>query len=141
MMYKMIYQTSIAIRKWNPFVACFLLVAVLTTMSFGQARTGEEMLKAADERNNLPADIAVTYRMTVKVRSGENRVMEFTVKQKGTQLRLIRFTSPDALKGMAYLTTGPGVLFGVLPGDNKVTEFPPNTASQTIAGSDMILED
>ena len=99
------------------------------------------MLIAADQRNNLPADIAVTYRMTVKVSSGENRVMEFVMRQKGNKLRMIKFTSPDTLKGMGYLTTGPGVLFGVMPGDDKVTEFSASAARQTIAGSDLILED
>ena len=32
-------------------------------------------------------------------------------------------------------------MFGVMPGDKNVTEFSPNSANQTIAGSDMILED
>ena len=137
----MMYQSLNAIGKWRVSLVTFLLMAFLSTLAFSQERTGEGMLLAADQRNNLPADIAVTYRMTVKVSSGENRVMEFVMKQKGNKLRMIKFTSPDTLNGMGFLTTGPGVLFGVMPGDNRANEFPGSAASQTIAGSDMILED
>src|SRR5882724_9033946 len=129
----MIYQSFIVIGKWRAVLGAFLLVTFLVTLSFAQGRTGEDMMVAADQRNNLFKDITLTYRMTVKVSSGENRVMEFTLKQKGNQLRLIKFTSPDTLKGMAYLTTGPGVLFGLLPGEGATaTQLGQSAASQTI---------
>jgi hypothetical protein len=131
---------SIAIGKWRAFLSALILISILASITFAQKRTGEEMLREVDDKYNSFTDATLTYRMTVKVSSGENRQMEFVMKQKGNQ-RLIRFTSPDTLKGMAFLTTGPGLLFGTMPGEARLTEFNAGNANQTIAGSDMILED
>ncbi|RJO64862.1 MAG: outer membrane lipoprotein-sorting protein [Myxococcales bacterium] len=102
--------------------------------------TALEILQKMDASISGYQDQEMDNLMTIVDVSGEQKTYEFTVRQKGERMRLIRFTTGE-LKGMAVLIEDRNRNYVYLPGYKRVRRVAAHNMSQPFAGSDFTQDD
>lgn len=99
-----------------------------------------EILRRMDKAISGYADQEMDVTMTVVDTDGTRKSYDFTVQQKGTRQRMIRFHSGE-MKGMATLVEDRDRVYVYLPGFKKVRRVAAHSMNQTFAGSDFTNDD
>jgi outer membrane lipoprotein-sorting protein len=102
--------------------------------------TAAEVMERMEKTINGFADQRMDVTMTVVDLDGSRKSYDFTIWQKGTDRRLVRFTSGE-LKGMATLVESRDRVYVYLPGMKKVRRVAASNMSQSFAGSDFSNDD
>lgn len=134
----------------NNSILTFCLLAALTLFSAttaaqersdGASPPADEMLQHADVQNNPFRDATLQFTMRIKEPTSAREV-GFILLQKGTQKRLVRFISPNDIKGMAFLVESADIMHALLPAfGNRVRRLGTHVRAQSFMGSDMTYED
>lgn len=111
-----------------------------STDTYAKGLSASEILVKMDKTISGYKDQVMKNTMTIKSAKGEPKSYDFTITQKGTEKRLIRFTSGE-VKGMAMLILGHGRVFVYLPGFRKVRRVAAHAMNQSFAGSDFSNDD
>ena len=99
------------------------------------------ILKKLDEVMYAPADQESKMRIVLTDRSGNERVREADVWQKGDKMRLVRFTSPSAEAGIAFLSLPNDVMYVYMPAFGRERRIASHIKNQSFAGTDFTYED
>ncbi len=101
----------------------------------------EEILAKVDR--NLTEVKDSIYQGELKViRNGEaTKTIKFNVKLKGLTMKLVRFTAPGDVRGMAVLTTREGHMYVYLPSYKRVRRIASHVRNQGFMGTDISPED
>ncbi len=130
-------------KVWNLQYVLILASILVIGMPDVQAQTKLtpiQILAKMDKTISGYKDQVMKNTMTITNEKGEKRSYDFTVMQKGTKKRLVRFTSGE-IKGMALLVLGKSKAFVYLPGFKKVRRVAAHAMTQSFAGSDFTNED
>jgi outer membrane lipoprotein-sorting protein len=107
----------------------------------GTPKTAAEIVKRADETYANWADYVADVEMSIyEPGSTTVRKFNFSIFLKGFK-RLVRFTSPDDVRGMGMLLHDRENLWVYLPGFQRVRKMSTHTKGQTFMGSDFGYED
>jgi len=121
-------------------VATVTVLGLWVSFAFAQQEDAQKILEKMDAVNYGYDDQTMELRYTIRDFDGSEKQYDIVMYQKGTNKRLIRFTSGE-VKGMATLVVGPSRMFVYLPGYNKVRRVAPHAMSQTFAGSDFTMDE
>jgi len=127
-----------AVPRATFLTTAILLPAILPAPA--SALTGDEVLARMDKTINGFADQAMDVTFTIVDVDGSKKSYDITVRQKGDQKRLVRFTSGE-MKGMATLVEDRNRVYVYLPGFKKVRRVAAHNMNQSFAGSDLSNDD
>ena len=105
------------------------------------SQDAQAILKKLDEVLYAPADQESKIRMVLTDRNGNERIREADVWQKGDNMRLVRFTSPAAEAGIAFLSLPNDVMYVYLPAFGRERRIASHVKNQSFAGTDFTYED
>ena len=125
------------IYLWFPVM---MAVTFVTAGAKAKQLSAQEILAKMDQTIGGFKDQTMKITMTVKEPKGASKSYDFIIQQKGTEKRLVRFTSGE-VKGMAVLALGHSRVFIYLPGFKKVRRVAAHAMNQSFAGSDFTNDD
>lgn len=118
-----------------------VLALLIAAPAAARAETPDEILKLADAAASSYKDLTLDETLAIREPSGAERVVALTVQLKDEH-RVIRFTAPPDLKGMAILVLRRDALYALLPAfSDRVRRLGPQALGQSFVGSDLTNED
>jgi outer membrane lipoprotein-sorting protein len=117
------------------------VLGVLLLSGGSALQDGASILKRMDDVMYSPRDITGNYTIRVTDRSGREEIREATFRQKGTDRRLVRFTSPASQAGIAFLSLPNDVMYVYLPAFGRERRIAASAKNQNFAGTDLTYED
>ena len=118
------------------------LVVIMATCFFPlQAQDANEILKKLDEVVYGSKDIIGVQEIILTNKNGKEERREATFKQKGTDMRIMRFTAPASQAGISVLALPNDVMYMYLPAFGKERRISSSVKNQTFAGTDFSYED
>jgi outer membrane lipoprotein-sorting protein len=119
-----------------------LMTALITLTGFKPfAQNAKEILKKADEVTYAPEDQQAKVKMIMVDKRGNEQVREAEYIQKGSEMRLFRFTSPASQKGVAFLSLPDDVMYIYMPAYGKEQRIASHVKNQSFAGTDFSYDD
>jgi outer membrane lipoprotein-sorting protein len=88
-----------------------------------------------------PKDMTGNMKVVLTDRNGKQEVREATVQQKGTDMRLFRFTSPASQAGIAVLSLPEDIMYLYLPAYGRERRIASSAKNQNFAGTDFSYDD
>jgi outer membrane lipoprotein-sorting protein len=145
--YKLQHQQNI-IRNTamftKPFAFALFLFVLFGGLAFLQpvkAQNATAILAKVDSVQNAFSDMSATEQM--KLIDEENRVKKRVVeiKQKGKELRMVRFREPADVRGVGFLRLDSDRLYLYLPAFRKVRRIASSATNENFMGTDFTYED
>lgn len=120
----------------------FFTTLIACMMSYSlYAGDANDILRRMDDVLFAPDDQKSTIEMVLIDRNGNERIREAEVWQKGTNMRLFRFTSPAAEAGIAFLSLPDDVMYLYMPAFGRERRIASHVKNQSFAGTDFSYED
>jgi outer membrane lipoprotein-sorting protein len=119
------------------------LAATLLTLLAASASADEvdQILAKADENLTKVKDLTYDGQLEV-VRGGRvTKTIKFVAKLKGLNKRLVKFTAPGDVRGMAILTNEDGLMYVYMPAYKRVRRVATHVQNQGFMGSDISAEE
>ena len=101
----------------------------------------EDLLARVDKAQSPGKDQVGLMKMTIKDKGGNTKVRQISIKQLGTDLRMIRFQSPAEVKGVCFLSRGENEMYIFMPDFGKVRRIASHTKAESFMGSDFSYDD
>lgn len=127
---KLLYQCTFSL----------LLVFTGSVISVNAQDAGT-ILKNMDNVLYAPKDMTGTNTIILIDKNGRQEVREANVKQKGTDKRIMRFTSPASQSGIAVLALPDDVMYMYLPAFGRERRISASVKNQNFAGTDFSYDD
>ncbi len=105
------------------------------------ADKGNDILKKVDATITAPKDQTATVTMTLRDVDGNTKVRELLMKQKGSKLRLTRFISPVAVKGVSFLVKSDQEMYLYMPEFGKIRRIASHVKNENFMGTDFSYSD
>lgn len=121
-------------------VLAAVMSAVLCAGSVSASEV-KKILAKADE--NLTKVQDLTYEGDLQVvRGGKvTKTIKFNAKLKGLKMRVVKFTAPGDVRGMAILTTEDGLMYVYMPAYKRVRRVASHVENQGFMGTDISPEE
>jgi outer membrane lipoprotein-sorting protein len=116
---------------------CFLAVSIM----FASAQTATEILKKTDDVMYAPKDQKATVKIILTDKKGNIQEREAQYIQKGSEMRLFKFTAPASQQGISFLSLPDDVMYLYLPAYEKERRIASHVKNQTFAGTDFSYDD
>jgi len=125
------------------FVKKVIFTALIGTGSilFVNAQDAPTILKKMDDVMYSPKDMTGENTIVLIDKAGNEEVREATIKQKGTDKRMFRFTSPASQAGIAVLSLPNDVMYMYLPAFGRERRIASSAKNQNFAGTDFSYDD
>ncbi|NPA37681.1 MAG: outer membrane lipoprotein-sorting protein [Chlorobi bacterium] len=121
--------------------ALISILIFLTTTLVATAQNANDILKKMDEVLYAPKDMTAKTKIIITDKNGNEKTREAVMKQKGTDMRLFRFTAPASQAGIATLSLPNDVMYLYLPSYAKERRISSSVKSQKFAGTDFSYDD
>jgi outer membrane lipoprotein-sorting protein len=121
--------------------------AVFTSLLIGgsifsaNAQDAVTILKKMDNVLYAPKDLTGTHKIILIDKNGKQETREAYIKQKGTDRRIMRFTSPASQAGIAVLSLPNDIMYLYLPAYGKERRISASVKNQNFAGTDFSYDD
>jgi outer membrane lipoprotein-sorting protein len=115
----------------------FILVAFNNVI----AQDAQDLLKKMDNIMFSPKDKQANVEMYLTNSQGNVKVREAVMMQKGTDMKLYRYTMPESQAGIATLSLPDGVMWLYMPAFGKPKKISLLAKSQAFTGTDFSYED
>ena len=99
------------------------------------------ILKKLDDVMYSAKDMTGKTKIIITDKNGKKSIREATIKQKGIDRRLFRFTAPASQAGIATLSLPNDVMYLYMPAFGKERRISASVKSQKFAGTDFSYED
>lgn len=121
----------------------FILIISIFVLSLGslKAQDAQAILTEMDQLMSAPIDRVATVEITIKNKKGNETVREASLKQKGANYRLYRYTKPENKAGIATLSHPDGKMWLFMPSFGKAVKITLLSKSQAFTGTDFSYED
>jgi outer membrane lipoprotein-sorting protein len=116
------------------------LVLTLCILS-SHAQDAVDILKKMDVVMFSPKDMTGKMKVVLTEKSGKQEIREATIQQKGTDMRIFRFTSPASQAGIAVLSLPDDVMYLYLPAYGRERRIATSAKNQNFAGTDFSYDD
>jgi outer membrane lipoprotein-sorting protein len=103
--------------------------------------TASQILEKMDDVINAPKDQELKVKLVLIDKNGREQVREMSMLQKGNNQRMVKFLSPAAQKGIAFLSLPDDSMYLYLPAFNKVRRIASHVKNNKFAGTDFTYED
>lgn len=127
---KSIFKTSVLTALFG--AACII---------WANAQDATNILKRMDDVMYSPKDMTGNLTIILVDRNGKEEIREATIQQKGTDMRMFRFTSPASQDGIAVLSLPNDVMYLYLPAFGKERRIASSAKNQNFAGTDFSYDD
>lgn len=117
-------------------IVCFVFVSTLV-----MAQDGTSILKKVDDVMYAPKDQDVKIKMVLIDKNGKETTREALSKQKGSEMRLFRFTQPSSQAGISMLSLPNDIMYLYLPAFGKERRIASHVKNQKFAGTDLSYDD
>ena len=123
------------------------LALLLVSISFTTVWAGETQLNAnqilqkVDDVINAPKDQDLKVKLILTDKKGKEKIREMSMLQIGSDKRLVKFLSPAAQKGIAFLSLPDDVMYLYLPAFKKIRRIASHVKNTKFAGTDFTYED
>ncbi|TAL70108.1 MAG: outer membrane lipoprotein-sorting protein [Bacteroidetes bacterium] len=121
-----------------------LLIAVLAltlSLNLVYAQDAATILKKMDDVMFSCKDMTGKQKIILIDNSGKQEIREATMQQKGTDKRMVRFTSPASQAGIAVLSLPDDIMYLYLPAFGKERRIASSAKNQNFAGTDFSYDD
>lgn len=108
---------------------------------FSEAQDALTILRNMDKVLYAPEDMTGTNTIILIDKNGRQEIREANVKQKGTDKRIMRFTSPASQAGIAVLALPDDVMYMYLPAFGRERRISSSVKNQNFAGTDFSYDD
>lgn len=122
----------------NLILTLALIIAVLGGLN---AQTAQEIINKVDQKISAPQDVKQNIKMILTDRNGRQQVRTSIIYQKGKDKRLVKFTSPAAYRGIAFLSLPGDVMYVYMPAYGRERRIASSVKNQKFAGTDLTYED
>lgn len=125
------------------FNLILLLIVLLLTISITPARaqTPKQILVKIDSVQNAFSDMAATEHMIITEENGPRKERQVIVKQKGSELRMVRFLEPADVRGVGFLRISSDRQYLYLPAFRRVRRIASSAQNENFMGTDFSYED
>ena len=127
------------------FLMFVLLVSGFTfadgSNSQSQNLSAQQILKNVDKIINAPKDQEITVSMILIDKKGNEKVRKVKIWQKGSDKRMIKFLSPEDVKGLAFLNLPNDMMYLYLPAFRKIRRIASHVKNTNFAGTDFTYDD
>ena len=113
----------------------------LCNLAMAQDLSALEIVKKADAVVNAPKDQYLDSKMILINKSGDQKIRETVMYQKGDEKRSIRFLSPADQKGIGFLSLPNDVKYLYLPAFHKIRKIASHIKNQSFAGTNFSYDD
>ena len=120
------------------------MMSLVIAFLFGfntQQQEVSTILKKLDGVMYSAKDMTGKTKIIIIDKKGKKTIREATIKQKGTDKRLFRFTAPASQAGIATLSLPNDVMYLYMPAFGKERRISSSVKSQKFAGTDFTYED
>jgi outer membrane lipoprotein-sorting protein len=114
---------------------------IIMACTFAGAQTASEILKMADDVMYAPKDQKATVKIILADKKGNVQEREAQYIQKGSEMRLFKFTAPASQMGISFLSLPDDVMYLYLPAYEKERRIASHVKNQTFAGTDFSYDD
>lgn len=118
-----------------------IIVVLAGGMLYVRAQDANTILRNMDKVLYAPKDMTGTNRIILIDKNGKQEIREANVKQKGTDTRIMRFTSPASQAGIAVLALPDDIMYMYLPAFGKERRISASVKNQNFAGTDFSYDD
>jgi outer membrane lipoprotein-sorting protein len=108
---------------------------------FTNAQTATEILKKTDDVVYAPKDQSAKVKIILTDKNGNRQEREAEYIQKGSEMRLFKFTAPASQMGISFLSLPQDVMYIYLPAYEKERRIASHVKNQTFAGTDFSYDD
>lgn len=115
--------------------------AALTLSSAALADEAQDILAKVDKAMSRSKDQQSTLTMVLEDSDGKTKERQMSLKQKGTKLKMIKFTSPAEVKGVGFLTLSDDEMYLYMPEFGKVRRIASHLKNDTFMGTDFSYSD
>lgn len=105
------------------------------------AQDAKTILAKMDDVIFAPKDQIAKNKIVLIDKNGKQDVRTADLKQKGTERRIMRFTSPSSQAGIAVLSLPNNVMYLYLPAFGKERRISSSVKNQNFAGTDFSYDD
>lgn len=123
--------------KGTGFLATFLLFSAIAA----SAQDAITTMNKVDSVLNAFKDQSMTVQLLLIDKGGKQSERELKMLQKGSDRRLVKFTSPADQKGIAFLSLPNDVMYLYLPAFGKTRRIASHVKNGKFAGTDFTYED
>ncbi|MDD3280842.1 MAG: outer membrane lipoprotein-sorting protein [Bacteroidales bacterium] len=114
---------------------------LLLAGTYVNAQDASTILKKMDNVMFSSKDMVGKQKVVLISKNGNKETRESTIKQKGTEKRLMRFTSPASQAGISVLSLPNDVMYLYLPAFGKERRIASSAKNQKFAGTDFSYDD
>lgn len=99
------------------------------------------MLSKIDSVQNAFSDMSATEQMQLIDDNGQGKERAVDIRQKGKELRMVRFLEPADVRGVGFLRLASDRLYIYLPAFRKVRRIASSATDENFMGTDFTYED
>lgn len=121
-------------------IILIILASTLNVVSLWSQDAGSILVKM-DEVMFSPKDMTGKMKVVMTDKNGKQETREATIQQKGTDMRLFRFTSPASQAGISVLSLPDDVMYLYLPAYGRERRIASSAKNQNFAGTDFSYDD
>lgn len=118
-----------------------LLLSASCVILPAQAQDAAGIIRKMDKVVFAGRDQTSEVTLILKDRRGNERTRQATVWQKGSDMRLFRFTAPAAEAGIAFLSLPDDIMYLYMPAYGRERRIASHVKNQSFAGTDFSYED
>ncbi|UCH13589.1 MAG: outer membrane lipoprotein-sorting protein [Bacteroidales bacterium] len=121
--------------------AVFTALIFAGSILYANSQDANTILKNMDDVMYAPKDMTGKHTITLIDKNGKQEIRKANIKQKGTDKRIIRFTSPASQAGISVLSLPDDVMYLYLPAFGKERRISASVKNQNFAGTDFSYDD
>ncbi len=129
-------------------ILCLMFVILISGITFAEANnlhsqelSAQQILENVDKNLNAPNDQEITIKMILIDKTGNEKVREAKIWQKGSEKRMLKFFAPADIKGLAFLNLPDDIMYLYLPAFKKIRKIASHVKNTNFAGTDFSYDD
>lgn len=131
-------------KRRNSLIPTVLLTLTLVPLLRAvpaDAQDAGRVLAAIDSVQNAFSDMSATEQMLLIEENGRVKERAVAIRQKGDELRMVRFLEPADVRGVGFLRLASDRLYLYLPAFRKVRRIASSATNENFMGTDFTYED
>jgi outer membrane lipoprotein-sorting protein len=121
--------------------ALITTIVLLINIQAAWSQDALAILKKTDQVTYAPKDQKASVRLVMTDKKGNEQIREADYIQKGSDMRLFRFTAPASQQGIAFLSLPGDVMYIYMPAFGKEQRIASHVKNQSFAGTDFSYDD
>lgn len=117
------------------------IISSIISVEFAFGQSAGEILKKTDDVVYAPKDQTSNVKIILVDKRGGTQERDALYLQKGSEMRLFKFTAPASQRGIAFLSLPNDIMYIYLPAYEKERRIAAHVKNQSFAGTDFSYDD